>query len=177
MECSDPSSSLMFESDVRFVSLPMCIWSWANMYCLSPRIGTLVRMIFFFSLKASSVSTLQSKSGECPVINNKLYTAHSCRKSYSAVITVCMRTYNLNWKINLSVKQHNERTGDLINPFKSQMTFHWNSYRYKNKSMNKHVQMYMPYCYMERLRDTYLKVYFLELRIYNYDLHYFIFIK
>lgn len=149
MECSDPSSSLMFESDVRFVSLPMCIWSWANMYCLSPRIGTLVRMIFFFSLRASSVSTLQSKSGECPVINNKLYTAHSC-KSYSAVITVCMRTYNLNWKINLSVKQHNERTGELINPFKSQMTFHWNSYRYKNKSMN---NMYKCICRIAIWRD------------------------
>lgn len=149
MECSDPSSSLMFESDVRFVSLPMCIWSWANMYCLSPRIGTLVRMIFLFSLRASSVSTLQSKSGECPVINNKLYTAHSC-KSYSAVITVCMRTYNLYWKINLSVKQHNERTGDLINPFKSQMTFHWNSYRYKNKSMN---NMYKCICRIAIWRD------------------------
>lgn len=150
MECSDPSSSLIFESDVRFVSLPMCIWSWANMYCLSPRIGTLVRMIFFFSLRASSVSTLQSKSGECPVINNKLYTAHSCRKSYSAVITVCRRTYNLNWKINLSVKQHYERIGDLINPFKSQMTIHWNSYRYKNKVMNKHVYAVLLYGEIER---------------------------
>lgn len=120
------------------------------MYCLSPRIGTLVRMIFFFSLRASSVSTLQSKSGECPVINNELYTAHSCRKSYSAVITVCMRTYNLNWKINLSVKQHYERIGDLINPFKSQMTFHWNSYRYKNKVMNKHVYAVLLYGEIER---------------------------